>query len=78
MGSKIALVKTLETGILQEENQMENKHIYACSTCGAEIYLDLYQLHLKHKDSLVPNPEISYIKELYTVRQEKKKKETLL
>lgn len=74
MESKIVLSKTLETGILPEENQMENKHIYGCSTCGAEIYLDFYQLHLKHKDSLVPNPEISYIKELYSVRKEMEKK----
>lgn len=53
---------------------MENKHIYSCPTCGAEIYLDLYQLHLKHKGSRVRDPEISYIKELRTVKKKRKEK----
>lgn len=29
--------------------------------------MDLYQLHLKHKHYTVPNPEISYIKELHII-----------
>lgn len=78
VGSKIVPIKTVETGILQEENQMENKHIYSCPTRSAKIYLDLYQLHFKHKISLVPNPEISPIKELCTVLKIKKKKEIFL
>lgn len=67
--SEMVLIETLQTSILQEESKTKKKpkHIYSCPTYNAEIYMDLYQLHLTHKHYTVPNPEISYIKELHII-----------
>ena len=51
---------------------MEKTHIYSSPTYGAEIYVDLYQLHLKHKHCTAPNPEINYIEELHFIKKKKK------
>ena len=49
----------------RKSNGKKTQSIYSSPAYGAEIYMDLYQLHLKHKHNTVPNPEISYSKELH-------------